>query len=62
MPQLILLGIVLVILTLTWLIFLAYALGHIRKYFENPIIKSRMQKVTGVLLISFGLKLALGEK
>jgi len=62
MPQLIILGVILVILSLTWFAFLAYALGHIRKYFDNPIFKSRIQKVTGLLLISFGLKLALDKK
>lgn len=62
MPQLIMLGVILVILSLAWFIFLAYALGYIRKYFDNPVFKSRMQKVTGVLLISFGLKLALDKK
>ena len=61
-PQLILLGALLVILSLIWFAFLAYAFGHIRKYFDNPVFKSRMQKITGALLISFGLKLALDKK
>lgn len=62
MPQLIILGIILVILSLGWFVFLAHALGYIRKYFDNPVFRSRMQKVTGALLISFGLKLALDKK
>ncbi|WP_110953422.1 LysE family translocator [Anaerosinus massiliensis] len=62
MPQLFTLGVILMILALAWFIFLAYALGYIRKYFDNPIFKSRMQKTTGILLISFGLKLALDKK
>lgn len=61
-PQLILLGVILVLLSLFWFLFLAYALEHIRKYFDNPAFRMRMQKITGVLLISFGLKLALDEK
>jgi RhtB (resistance to homoserine/threonine) family protein len=61
MFQLIILGVILFVLSLAWFVFLAYALGFIRKYFDNPVIKSRMQKVTGVLLISFGLKLALDK-
>lgn len=61
-PQLVALGIILGILSLGWFVFLAYTLGHIRKYFENPIIRSRIQKITGMLLISFGLKLALDKR
>jgi RhtB (resistance to homoserine/threonine) family protein len=61
-PQLVLLGTILVILSLIWFAFLAYAFGYIRNYFDNPVFKSRMQKVTGALLISFGLKLALDKR
>lgn len=62
MPQLIMLSTILVMLSLAWFLFLSHALEFIRNYLENPIIKSRMQKVTGVLLISFGLKLALDKR
>jgi len=61
MPQLIVLGVILVFLSITWFVFLAYSLGCVRKYFDNPIFKSRLQKVTGALLISFGVKLAISN-
>jgi RhtB (resistance to homoserine/threonine) family protein len=62
MQQLVLLGTILVILSLVWFVSLAYAFGYIRKYFDNPVFKSRMQKITGALLISFGLKLAFDKR
>lgn len=61
LPQLIKLGLILVILTLAWFLFLVYAMNRIRSIFNNPTFRSRLQNVTGCLLISFGVKIALDK-
>ncbi len=62
MPQFVLLGGIYIAIDLVWFLFLAYAMNHVKKLFTGSTFRSRMEKITGVLLISFGIKLALSDR
>ena len=57
--QIILFSTTIIILGFLWLTFYAYTLTYIRKWFEKPLVQSVFQKVTGTVLLSLGLKVAL---
>lgn len=60
--QLVILGLTSVILALIWFLFLAGALDYIRVWFNKPMFRSIFQRLTGLMLISFGVKLALEKQ
>lgn len=60
--QLAILGLTSVIIVLIWFLFLAGALDYIRVWFSKPMFKSVFQRLTGLVLISFGVKLALEKQ
>lgn len=62
MPQFIMLGSIYVVLTFFWFTLLAYLLNHVKRLFTSKTFQERMQKVTGAVLISFGIKLALSDR
>ena len=37
-------------------------MAHMRRYFERPQFRLRLKRCTGLLLISFGIKLILAER
>ncbi len=62
MPQFIMLGSIYVMLTFIWFSLLTYLLNHVKKLFASKTFQERIQKVTGILLISFGIKLVLSDR
>lgn len=60
--QLIILGLTSVAIVLVWFLFLAGALDYIRAWFGKPMFRSAFQRITGLMLISFGIKLALEKQ
>lgn len=60
--QLAILGLTSLIIVLMWFLFLASALDYIRVWFNKPTFRSAFQKITGLMLISFGVKLALEKQ
>lgn len=60
--QLVILGLTSVIIVMIWFLFLASALDYIRVCFNKPMFRSAFQKITGLMLISFGIKLALEKQ
>ncbi|MDD4239761.1 MAG: LysE family translocator [Desulfotomaculaceae bacterium] len=60
--QLAILGLTSVIIVLIWFLFLAGALDYIRVWFNKPMFRSVFQRLTGLVLISFGMKLALEKQ
>ncbi|WP_139490652.1 LysE family translocator [Brevibacillus dissolubilis] len=60
--QLIVMGAIYTILSVTW--FLAYVsfINYLREWLMSPKVQSVMDRVTGVVLIGFGLKLALEKQ
>lgn len=61
-PQLFLLGFISVTTALVWFMLLARFMNSIRTFFTNEKVQFHLQKVTGILLISFGFKLFFQEK
>lgn len=59
LPQLAGLGLTAVLIVTVWFLLLAYTLNHVRRYFENAAFQANFQRLTGTLLITFGIKLAL---
>lgn len=56
-PQLFLLGFISVLLALVWFILLAHFMNGIRTFFTSEKVQLRLQRITGIMLISFGIKL-----
>ncbi len=60
--QLIILGFTAVLVVTFWFLFLSYAFDHIRTWFRRPSFQVNFQRVTGLMLITFGIKLALAKR
>lgn len=57
--QLILMGIIYTILSIVWFIVFVIFINYLRKWLMTTSVQSMMEKATGIVLIGFGLKLAL---
>lgn len=57
--QLIMMGVVYTILSITWFFIYVYFINHMREWLLSPKVQKWMDKATGLVLIGFGLKLAL---
>jgi RhtB (resistance to homoserine/threonine) family protein len=57
--QLILMGIIYTLLSIVWFIVFVIFINYLRKWLMTPNVQSMMEKATGIVLIGFGLKLAL---
>lgn len=54
--QLITLGLILTLIAVGWFLILVYCLDHAKKWLQQPVFQKMLQKLTGVLLIGFGVK------
>ncbi|WP_282032859.1 LysE family translocator [Metabacillus indicus] len=57
--QLILMGIIYTLMCIVWFIVFVIFINYLRKWLMTPRVQSMMDKATGIVLIAFGLKLAL---
>jgi RhtB (resistance to homoserine/threonine) family protein len=57
--QLIMMGIIYTLLSIVWFIVFVIFINYLRKWLMTPNVQSMMEKATGIVLIGFGLKLAL---
>ncbi|WP_078410570.1 LysE family translocator [Priestia abyssalis] len=57
--QLIIMGIVYTVLSITWFFIYVYFINYMREWLLSPNVQKWMDKATGLVLIGFGLKLAL---
>jgi RhtB (resistance to homoserine/threonine) family protein len=56
------LGILFALLTLAWLAAYAFAVGHASGYLRRPSVRKWLDRVTGVVLIGFSVRLALERR
>jgi RhtB (resistance to homoserine/threonine) family protein len=56
------LGAMFVVLTLLWLAVYALAVGHASEWLRRPRVRRALDRFTGVVLISFGVRLALEHR
>lgn len=56
--QLIILAGILIILSIIWLGIIIFVINGIRKWFMKPVIQSAFNKLTGILLIGIGVRIA----
>ncbi len=59
---LLLLGVLFAVLTLLWLAVYALAVGHASGWLRRPGVRKALDRVTGVVLIGFGVRLALEHR
>lgn len=57
--QLLLLGLILTFIAVTWFVVLVWMLKHIQKALQKPTVQRIFQKSTGLALIGFGVKTVL---
>ncbi|MBM7587021.1 RhtB (resistance to homoserine/threonine) family protein [Bacillus pakistanensis] len=57
--QLIMMGIIYTILSITWFFIYVFFINYMRDWLLSPKVQKVMDKATGLVLIGFGLKLAL---
>ena len=60
--QLIILGFTAVLVVTCWFLFLSYAFDHIRSWLKKSSFQVNFQRVTGLMLVTFGIKLALAKR
>jgi len=56
------LGVLFAVLTLLWLAVYALAVGHASGWLRRPGVRKALDRVTGVVLIGFGVRLALEHR
>ena len=56
--QLILLASILIVLSIIWLGIVIFVINGIRKWFMKPVVQSAFNKITGILLIGIGVRIA----
>lgn len=57
-PQLLILAGTLIAISIIWLVLVVYILNMIRTWFLRPTVQAVFNKMTGIILISLGVKLA----
>ncbi len=59
---LLVLGVVFAVLTLAWLAAYAFAVGHASGWLRRPAVRRALDRFTGIVLIGFGVRLALERR
>lgn len=60
--QLIIMGIIYTLLSICWFFLYVFFINYLREWLMSPKVQRVMDKATGVVLIGFGLKLALAKQ
>jgi RhtB (resistance to homoserine/threonine) family protein len=60
--QLVILGAILIFIAILWFLIVVHVLNFIRIWFKKPKVQSMFNKVTGVMLVSLAVKLALENR
>lgn len=60
--QLIIMGIIYTLLSICWFFIYVYFINYMREWLMSPKVQRVMDKATGLVLIGFGLKLALDKQ
>ncbi|MCM3602361.1 LysE family translocator [Robertmurraya korlensis] len=60
--QFIMMGIIYTVLSITWFFVYVFFINYLREWLMSPKVKRIMDKVTGLVLIGFGLKLAFDKQ
>ncbi len=58
-PQFLLMGLTYALLTAIWFLLYIYLINHIRMYMRKPKTQKFIQGISGIVLVGFGIKLAL---
>ena len=59
--QFIMMGVIYTVLSITWFFVYVFFINYLREWLMSPKVQRIMDKVTGLVLIGFGLKLALDK-
>lgn len=57
--QLIILASILTLLAVLWFLFLVYIIDYAKKWMKNSKFQKVFQKITGIILVGFGIKTGL---
>ncbi|AGE64301.1 LysE family transporter [Bacillus subtilis] len=57
--QLIILALILTLLAVLWFLFLVYIIDYAKKWMKNSKFQKVFQKITGIILVGFGIKTGL---
>ena len=60
--QLIIMGVIYTFLSITWFLVYVFFINYLREWLMSPKVQRIMDKTTGLILIGFGLKLAIGKQ
>lgn len=60
--SLLLLGVIFCVLTLLWLLFYGYLVGHGSTVLRRPAVRRALDRFTGVVLVAFGISLAFEHR
>ena len=56
------LGLVFALITLLWLVAYGVAVGHASGLMRRPAVRKTLDRITGVVLIAFGIRLAFERR
>ncbi|MFC0561670.1 LysE family translocator [Halalkalibacter alkalisediminis] len=60
--QLIIMGVIYTLLSISWFFIYVFFINYLREWLMSPKVQRIMDKATGLVLIGFGLKLALDKQ
>jgi RhtB (resistance to homoserine/threonine) family protein len=60
--QLVMMGVIYTVLSITWFFVYVFFINYLRAWLMSPKVQGIMNKVKGLILIGFGLKLALAKQ
>jgi RhtB (resistance to homoserine/threonine) family protein len=60
--QFIIMGVIYTVLSITWFFVYVFFINYLREWLMSPKVQRIMDKTTGLILIGFGLKLALDKQ
>lgn len=59
--ELFIMGSTYALLSILWFVFYVFCLSYVREWLLSPLVQNYMEKITGIVLIGFGIKLIMTD-
>lgn len=60
--QLVIMGVIYTLLSISWFFIYVFFINYLREWLMSPKVQRVMEKATGLVLIGFGIKLAMDSR
>jgi threonine/homoserine/homoserine lactone efflux protein len=62
LPIMLLLSVIWVVMDASWYVVLSWSVSRVRRFLLRPVVRRRLEQISGLVLIGFGLRVALGQR